>query len=181
MHPSRPNQRRSFMQIGLTMLALPALLARSAFAADKPASATGASDARSGKRSLIGTWKLVDATSRDPEGKPMPTPYGPQGMGLVTLSSNGRMMAVLCDGRSTLPDGTLRDYASYCGNYTFDGTTLITKVDASSAARIAIGSDQVRKVRFEGKRLVLTPPPAVLNGVMQHRDIYWERISPIPA
>jgi hypothetical protein len=65
--------------------------------------------------------------------------------------------------------------------YTFDGTTLITKVDASSAARIAIGSDQVRKVRFEGKRLVLTPPPAELNGILQYRDIFWERISTEPA
>src|SRR5919112_214434 len=115
---------------------------------------------------LLGTWKMVDATSRDPDGKMLPKPYGPKGMGLVTLNADGRMMAVLCDGRTALPEGTPRDYASYCGNYTFDGTTLSTKVDASSAERIAIGSDQVRKVRFEGKRMVLTPPPAMLNGVM---------------
>ena len=181
MTSSTAKQRRSFLQAGLTMLAVPMLLAKNAFGADKPASAAAGADPRAAKRSLIGTWKLVAATSRDPDGKSMPTPYGPLGMGLVTLSSNGRMMAVLCDGRSSLPDGTPRDYASYCGNYTFDGSTLITKVDASSTPRIAIGSDQVRKVRFDGKRLVLTPPPVVLNGVMQHRDIYWERISPVPA
>ena len=133
------------------------------------------------KRRIVGIWKLVDATSRDPDGKLMPKPYGPKGMGLVTLNAEGRMMAVLCDGRTTLPDGTTRDYASYCGNYTFDGTTLVTKVDAASAARIAIGSDQVRKARFEGKRMVLTPPPVMLNGVMQHRDIYWERSSLVSA
>ncbi|MBS0640606.1 MAG: lipocalin-like domain-containing protein, partial [Proteobacteria bacterium] len=133
------------------------------------------------KPNLVGTWKLVDATSRDAQGSALPKPYGPKGMGLVTLNADGRMMAVLCDGRTELPDGTKREYASYCGNYTFDGTTLITKVDASSAARIAIGSDQVRKVRFDGKRLVLTPPPTELNGVMQYRDIFWERISPQPA
>lgn len=133
------------------------------------------------KPSLIGTWKLVDATSRDAQGAPLPKPYGPKGMGLVTLNADGRMMAVLCDGRTELPEGARRDYASYCGNYTFDGTTLVTKVDSSSAARIAIGSDQVRKVRFEGKRMVLTPPPVELNGTMQYRDIFWERISPEPA
>jgi hypothetical protein len=80
-----------------------------------------------------------------------------------------------------LPDGVTRDYSSYCGNYTFDGTTLVTRVDASASARIAIGSNQVRKVRFEGKRMVLTPPPVMLDGVLQHRDIYWERVSHVSA
>jgi hypothetical protein len=131
--------------------------------------------------SLVGTWKVVDATSHDPDGKPMPKPYGPSGMGLVTFDGKGRMMAVLCDGRPMLPDGVTRDYSSYCGNYTFDGTTLVTRVDASASARIAIGSNQVRKVRFEGKRMVLTPPPVMLDGVLQHRDIYWERVSHVSA
>ena len=131
--------------------------------------------------SLVGTWKVVGATSRDANGKSLPQPYGPKGMGLVTLNADGRMMAVLCDGRAELPEGTRRDYASYCGNYTFDGTTLVTKVDASSGGRIAIGSDQVRKVRFEGNRMVLTPPPAEINGVVQYRDIFWERLSTEPA
>ena len=130
--------------------------------------------------SLVGTWKVVGATSRDADGKSLPQPYGPKGMGLVTLNADGRMMAVLCDGRAELPEGTRRDYAS-CGNYVFDGTTLVTKVDASSGGRIAIGSDQVRKVRFEGSHMVLTPPPAEINGVMQYRDIFWERISAEPA
>jgi hypothetical protein len=106
-----------------------------------------------------------------------PKPYGPNRTGIVTLNADGRMMAVLCDGRAHLPDESKRDYASYCGNYTFDGRTLITKVDASSATRIAVGSDQVRKVGFEGKRMVLTPPPTELNGVMQYRDVFWERIG----
>jgi Lipocalin-like domain len=88
------------------------------------------------------------------------------------------MMAVLCDGRASLPAGTEREYSSYCGNYTFDGQTLTTRVDASSSAtRLAIGGDQVRKVRFDGKRLVLLPPPSVVNGVMVSREIVWERIG----
>ena len=151
------------------------------FAALMAAVGARAADKTPGKDDIVGTWKMVDATARDPDGKTLPKPYGPKGMGLVTLNADGRMMAVLCDGRGSLPDGTAREYASYCGNYTFDGTTLVTKVDASSAARIAIGSDQVRKVRFEGKRMVLTPPPVMLNGVMQHRDIYWERSSLVSA
>jgi hypothetical protein len=129
------------------------------------------------KPDLVGTWKVVDAISRDAQGKELPKPFGPKGMGIVTLNADGRMMAVLCDGRARLPDEAKREYSSYCGNYTFDGTTLITRVDASASARNAVGSDQVRKVRFEGKRMVLTPPPAELNGVVQYRDIFWEKIS----
>jgi hypothetical protein len=133
------------------------------------------------KSGVVGTWRMVDATARDPDGKPLPKPYGPQGMGLLTLNGGGRMMAVLCDGRKTLPDGTARDYSSYSGNYTFDGHTLVTRVDASGSARNAVGSDQVREVRFEGKRMVFVPAPAMVDGVMQHREIYWEKISPLPA
>ncbi len=162
------------------MLTSPRRALLAMLAALAPLTATRNAQAKDdkGRKSLVGTWKLVDATSKDPDGKPLPRPYGPKGMGLVTLNADGRMMAVLCDGRTSLPDGAARDYASYCGNYTFDGTTLVTKVDASSAARIAIGSDQVRTVRFDGKRLVLIPPPVMLNGVMQHREIFWERVGP---
>ena len=133
------------------------------------------------KNRIVGTWRMVDATARDPDSRPLPKPYGPNGMGLVTLNEDGRMMAVLCDGRAALPEGTARDYSSYCGNYTFDGQTLVTRVDASASPRIAIGGDQVRKVRFEGGRMVLVPPPLLVNGVTQHREIYWERISSTPA
>jgi len=46
---------------------------------------------------------------------------------------------------------------SYAGNYTFDGTTLSTRVDASSEAS-RVGGDQTRHVRFEGHLMVLAPP-----------------------
>ena len=68
------------------------------------------------------------------------------------------MMSVVCDGRRELPTGLSREYSSYCGNYSFDGTRLITKVDAASDPD-RIGSDQVRGVRFEGDQMILSPPP----------------------
>jgi hypothetical protein len=106
----------------------------------------------------------------------MAVPYGPRGMGLVTLTADGRMMAVLCDGRPSLPEGARREYSSYCGNYTFDGSTLTTIVDAASdPARIA--SAQVRKVRLEGERMILVPPQVEVNGVKVTRELAWERIS----
>jgi hypothetical protein len=58
----------------------------------------------------------------------------------------------------------------------YDGSTLVTRVDASSdAARI--GTDQVRKVRFAGTQLLLTPPPREHDGFNEHRELTWERIA----
>lgn len=126
----------------------------------------------------VGVWRLAGATAVDANGNKLPTPYGPRGMGIVTLTRDGRMIAVLVDGRATLPEGTKREYSSYCGNYTFDGSTLVTKPDASSDPARST-ADQVRKVRFEGDRLVLIPPVVEINGVKVTREIYWERISTV--
>ena len=127
---------------------------------------------------IVGTWRLVEPTAWNAAGKPMATPYGPKFMGRVTFNADGRMMAVLCDGRPELPAGTLREYASYCGNYTFDGTRLVTRVDAASdPARM--GTDQIRDVRFEGERMILRPPPRSWGDETQHRELAWERISSI--
>jgi hypothetical protein len=41
-------------------------------------------------------------------------------------------MAVVCDGRRKLPVGASREYSSYCGNYTYDGTRLVARVDVAS-------------------------------------------------
>lgn len=135
-------------------------------------------DAAAAVPNVAGVWKLVGGTMTDPAGKSVGVPYGPRGMGLVSLTSDGRMMAVLIDGRAELPADTKREYSSYCGNYVFDGTTLITTVDASSdPARLA--SQQVRKVRFDGERMILTPPDREEGGVRIHRELIWERISPV--
>ena len=108
---------------------------------------------------IVGTWHLVETRARNDAGAPMHPPYGPQPMGVTVFSADRRMIAVLCDARLALPaDETEREYSSYCGAYTFDGTTLVTRVDVSSDPT-RIGTDQVRRVRFEGERLVLMPPP----------------------
>jgi Lipocalin-like domain len=123
---------------------------------------------------IVGTWRLVMTRAHNDAGEPMHPPYGPNPMGVVVFSAD-RMVAVLCDSRPALPaDEPEREYSSYCGTYRFDGTTLVTRVDASSDPT-RIGTDQVRRVRFDAERLVLMPPARPWRGVTQHRELFWER------
>jgi hypothetical protein len=126
---------------------------------------------------IAGTWRLVMTRARNDAGESMRSPYGPKPMGVVVFGADGRMIAVLCDGRTSIPgDEPFREYMSYCGNYTFDGTTLVTRVDASSDPS-RVGGDQVRNARFEDGRLVLMPPPRSWQGETQHREMFFERIG----
>jgi hypothetical protein len=127
-------------------------------------------------RSIVGTWRPVAAAARDENGDPLPPPYGGRGMARVTFGAEGRMMSVVCDGRPELPPGSHREYSSYCGNYTFDGTRLVTKVDAASDPG-RIGSEQVRDVRFEGDRMILLPSRRWSGTRSEQRELTWERIA----
>jgi Lipocalin-like domain len=125
---------------------------------------------------IIGTWRLKTTKAVDDSGRALPPPYGPAPNGVVCFQEDGRMYSVLCDGRPEMPAGEPRQFMSYAGNYTFDGTTLTTRVDASSEAS-RVGGDQVRKVRFESGGIVLEPPRRLYEGVMQHHWLYWERMG----
>ena len=128
---------------------------------------------------VIGTWRLVKATSRDAEGRDLPPPYGGHAIGRVVLGAEGRMVAVICDSRTAIPPGETREYTSYCGAYTYDGTRLVTRVDAASDPS-RMGTDQVREVRFEDGLMVLRPPQRSYGGrPAEQREIWWEKIAEV--
>jgi len=137
-----------------------------------PSKATSMIDNR-----IIGTWRLRRTKAVDDSGKALPPPLGPTPNGVSCFQADGRMFSVICDGRPELPEGASRQFMSYAGNYTFDGTTLSTRVDASSDPS-RVGGEQVRKVRFENNGMVLAPPRRLYAGVMQHQELFWERVAP---
>ena len=127
--------------------------------------------------SIVGTWRLVRVEARDGEGLLLAAPYGgAKAMGRLSFNADERMMAVLCDGRPALPDGAVREYNSYCGNYSFDGRQLTTIVDAA-ATGIVVGSKQVREVSREGDLLVLRPAQRQHGQTLEQRVLYWEKIA----
>lgn len=123
---------------------------------------------------LVGTWRLISATGTDAEGKEASPPYGPEPMGRVVLTPNGRLMAVLCDGRPELPEGEPRAYASYCGNFVVEDGYLVTTVDAALVSA-RIGSKQVRRIELHENRMTLFPP---VRGDGVQLRLEWEYQGP---
>ena len=54
------------------------------------------------------TWRLVETSAVNEAGKAIARPYGPKPQGLLAFGVDGRMMCVLCDGRSDLPEGHIK-------------------------------------------------------------------------
>ena len=126
--------------------------------------------------SIIGCWRLVEVRGYHPDGRRVADHrYGPEPRGILQFTP-ARMQAALGDGRADMPAGATRFWIAYTGPYSFDGEVLVTRVDdTSDPARL--GTDQIRQVRMEGERLVLTPPPSLFGGVMVLLDLHWERIG----
>jgi hypothetical protein len=129
-------------------------------------------------RDLTGTWRLVKAEARDQDGNSMPPPYDGQGIGRIVFSPGGRMSVMMIDGRVEIPAGQTREYSGYCGTYTYDGTRLVTTVDAAPD-KSRVGSEQPRGVHWDGDRMVLRPPARAIGGKTEQRELTWERISDI--
>lgn len=125
---------------------------------------------------MIGVWTLVNIANTDKDGNTLRSSYGPEKYGLITFNKNNRMMVVISDGRDDLPKGRAREYSSYAGRFTFDGSTLITQVDGSIPLD-RVGTEQIRPVRFDGNKVILTAPPVTIDGVVNYRDLTWEKIT----
>ena len=123
---------------------------------------------------LDGIWRLVQAVAWDAQGQSLPPPYGESPMGTVQIQG-GRMLAVLCDGDARIDSDRPREYVSYGGPCEFNEAQLVTRVDLS-ARPDWLGGLQVRDASLEGDRLVLRPPLREYGGVLQKRELIWERI-----
>ena len=129
---------------------------------------------------VIGTWACVRVEAVDANDKPTTAPFGGENtLGRVVFTKDGRMSAAIMDARSEIPDGKTREYSCYSGLYTFDGKTLITKVDACSDPE-RMGTEQIRTVSFDGELMVLQPPlRSYGNKPAERRTLWWKKISDI--
>jgi hypothetical protein len=118
---------------------------------------------------LTGNWTLVSFQTiydNDPTPKDM---YGPSPKGFLSMSKEGRMIAIITGearkpGTSDAERAALhKSMIAYTGIYRISGDEFITAVDASWNEAWN-GSEQKRKYKMEGDRLIIdsAPGPSVL-------------------
>jgi hypothetical protein len=148
---------------------------------------TGLSDGGFGNANgkLVGTWKLVSASTTTSTGERSETPYGLNPVGFLTYTDDGRIAAMIShSGRKALFSGggsleeqaeAFKTFFGYAGRYTVRGDKVTHHVEISSIENY-VGRDLVRNVKFHGDRITLITPPTPVNGKTQIFELIWERL-----
>jgi hypothetical protein len=133
---------------------------------------------------LVGTWKLVSASSTTSGGERNEAPYGPSPSGLLTYG-DGRVTALISyDGRESLSAGggsleeqaeAFKTFFAYAGRYVFDGVKVTHHVEVSSIQNY-VGKDLIRNVTFRDDQIILVTPPTRINGEIQTVELIWQRL-----
>jgi hypothetical protein len=134
---------------------------------------------------LVGTWKLVSASSTTSAGDRDETPYGASPAGFLTYTDDGRVTALISyGGRKSLSFGggapeeqaqAFKTFLAYAGRYTFDGDKVTHHIEISSIENY-VGKDLVRTVTFHQDRITLVTPPTPMNGKNQTVKLIWQRL-----
>ena len=134
---------------------------------------------------LVGTWKLVSASSTTSAGERSASPYGSQPAGFLTYTSDGRVSALISyDGRKSLSYGggspeeqaeAFKTFLAYAGTYRLDGDKVTHHVEVSSIQNY-VDKDLVRSVKFKDDQIILLTPPMRMNGKMQTIELIWQRL-----
>ena len=135
------------------------------------------------KERLIGNWRLLSYTTSEVDGK-RGTPYG-EAVGRLMYDANGNMAGqVMRPGRARveLGEGSAQQvraaylgYIAYFGRYEIapDGQSVVHHV-SGALNPTWVGGDQVRRMRFDGERLVLSAE-VQKNGETVTHVLTWER------
>ena len=142
---------------------------------------------------LVGTWKLVSASSTASTGERSETPYGPSPEGFLTYTVDGRMSSVISyGGRKPLSFGraglalqeeqaeAFKTFLAYAGRYTLSSDEVTHHVEVSSIQNY-VNKDLVRSVKFQEDRIVLITPPTPVNGKIQTVELTWQRLPVDPG
>lgn len=138
---------------------------------------------------LVGTWRLVSASSADASGAPLEPPYGADPAGFLTYTQDGRVTALISySARKSLSVAAtgpalmeeqaeaFKTFLAYGGRYRLAGDKVIHSIEISSIQNY-VNKELVRSVQFQGNRIVLLTPPTRVNGKLQTVELVWERLG----
>jgi hypothetical protein len=137
---------------------------------------------------LVGTWKLVSASSTASTGERIEAPYGVNPSGVLTYGADGRMTSLISyGGRKPLSFGggarspqeeqaeAFNTFLAYAGRYTLSDDKVTHHVEISSIQNY-VNRDLPRNIKFEGDRITLITPPMPVNGKIQTIELIWQRV-----
>ena len=135
---------------------------------------------------LVGTWKLVSASSTTSTGERSETPYGRSPVGFLTYTGDGRVTALISyGGRKLLSAGggtreeqaeAFTTFLAYAGRYRLSGDQVTHHIEISSIQNY-VDKDLVRSVKFQGDQITLTTPPTPAKGKIQTFELIWQRLA----
>ena len=149
-------------------------------------------------RRLLGTWRLVSVEARSAEGAEgaVALPYGPEPIGYLTYTTEGRMAVSIMRGsvaRVESGDLFLGAAEALAGGHAYVGYTgTVTLEDLQEAAGVLsgtvvhaldtcsypnwVGTEQRRRLLLEGDTLTLTTPPIERGGAGAVATVRWVRL-----
>jgi hypothetical protein len=137
---------------------------------------------------FLGTWKLLSAVREEIPSGAKTDLFGPEPVGFLTYSPEGRMMTLIVRSDRRRParfpvsseesENLFRGLMSYAGTFEISGGEVIHYVDVS-ANELWTGTEQKRLYRFEDNRLSLFTPesPDPIDGKNSVRRMLWERVQ----
>jgi len=138
---------------------------------------------------LYGTWRLVSFQRTIADTGEKKDLFGKTPQGLIIYGRDGRMLVLMVgDKRPKPPDlakvtdqerlALFKTMLSYGGTYTFDGKIIKHQVEVSWNESWT-GTEQVRVVKFEGNRLIMSTMPSIgsLDGKLGSAVLTWERVK----
>ena len=136
---------------------------------------------------FVGTWRLVSLEMRKPDGQ-VSYLLGSDAVGYIMYTEDGYMSVAMMSGdrakfaAGDFTRGTIEEkvaaadtYISYCGRYEIRDGKIIHHIAVSFFPNWT-GVEQERLFEFSGRRLSLSTPPFLADGVRQTAHLIWERV-----
>lgn len=124
-------------------------------------------------RRFLGTWRLAGVDREDvASGRKLDQDITQSGY--ISYTPDRRMMVIIARHADGKPD----EYTCYAARWSVEGEVVYHDIDMALRAPWK-GTRQIRGFRFEGNRLILSPPesPDFLHGTVTRRSLTWEKVE----
>ena len=142
-----------------------------------------------GNEELYGTWRLISFTQTIVATGETTDIFGKAPRGFINYGRDGRMMVLIVKDERAKPADLakmtdqeraelFKTMIAYGGTYTLDAKTITHHVDISWN-QIWTGTEQVRNIKFDGRKVILStnPQPRSQDGKVATAILTWEKME----